>query len=175
MTQERGLLASEQLIKANKAVGDAFRTFRQAARASGPLDKQTVEFILMAGFAAAGHESPFKNHARRALEVGVRQSGAGTDGHADARRDFCAAGCREGVVLARRGRRRGQRREEKVAAAAPPPPDRSVGDAQETGETRGAVSQTRVFQLSPTSNSLAKYSASPPHGFLKYQYCCELT
>ena len=74
MTQERALLASEQLLKANKAVGDAFRAFRQAARASGPLDKQTVEFILMAGFAAAGHESPFKNHARRALEAGVAKA-----------------------------------------------------------------------------------------------------
>lgn len=65
------LPASEQLLRASKEVGDAFRAFRQAARTSGPLDKQTVEFILMAGFAAAGHESPFKNHARRALEAGV--------------------------------------------------------------------------------------------------------
>lgn len=71
MTQDRSLLASEQLLEANQTVGDAFRAFRQAARTSGPLDKQTVEFILMAGFAAAGHQSPFRNHARRALESGV--------------------------------------------------------------------------------------------------------
>lgn len=71
MAEERTLLASEQLLKANKAVGDTFRAFRQAARMSGPLDKQTVEFILMAGFTAAGHQSPFKNHAKRALEAGV--------------------------------------------------------------------------------------------------------
>ena len=69
--QHGGLLASEQLIKTNKAAGEAFRAFRQAARTSGPLDKQTVEFILMAGFAAAGNEGPFRNHARRALETGV--------------------------------------------------------------------------------------------------------
>ncbi len=74
MTQDRELLASEQLLKSDKDVGDAFRAFRQAVRTNGPLDKQTVEFILMAGFAAAGHESPFRNHARRALEAGVAKA-----------------------------------------------------------------------------------------------------
>ena len=55
------------------------------------------------------------------------------------------------------------------------PGGRSRDLCYEVSETREAVSQTRVFQVSSTTTSLAKYSASPPQGFLKYQYCCELT
>lgn len=71
MKQDEDRRASTQLKKSNAAVGAAFSDFRHMVRAAGPLDKQVVEFILMAGFFAGGHEVPFKNHAMRALKSGV--------------------------------------------------------------------------------------------------------
>ena len=65
------ILPSERLRKANQLVGDAFKTFRDLARDAGPLDRKTIEFITIAGFATAGHQEPFKNHVRRALQSGI--------------------------------------------------------------------------------------------------------
>lgn len=62
---------SGQLRKANKGVANAFKTFRDAARTSGPLDHATIELILIAGFATAGHQEPFKNHVLRARQSGI--------------------------------------------------------------------------------------------------------
>jgi len=63
--------ASTALSNANPEVGKIFSAFREAARKSGPLDHGTIELIQMSGFATAGHEGPFKNHATRALDRGV--------------------------------------------------------------------------------------------------------
>jgi alkylhydroperoxidase/carboxymuconolactone decarboxylase family protein YurZ len=71
MKRDEGVSPSGQLRRSNATVGSAFRSFRETARTAGPLDEQTVELILMAGFSAAGHQEPFKNHAMRALEAGV--------------------------------------------------------------------------------------------------------
>jgi alkylhydroperoxidase/carboxymuconolactone decarboxylase family protein YurZ len=65
------LQPSRRLKKANAVVGDAFQAFRDAARYSGPLDRATIELILIAGFATGGHEEPFKNHVARSLQAGV--------------------------------------------------------------------------------------------------------
>jgi alkylhydroperoxidase/carboxymuconolactone decarboxylase family protein YurZ len=71
MKRDEAMSPSGQLRKSNAAVAGAFRSFRETARTVGPLDKQTIELILMAGFSADGHQDPFKNHAMRALKSGV--------------------------------------------------------------------------------------------------------
>jgi alkylhydroperoxidase/carboxymuconolactone decarboxylase family protein YurZ len=71
MMDSETILPSGRLRKANERVGDAFKTFRDLARDAGPLDRGTIEFIMIAGFATAGHQEPFKNHVRRALQAGV--------------------------------------------------------------------------------------------------------
>ena len=68
---DKDLLPSGRLRQANECVADAFKTFRDAARAAGPLDRATIELIMIAGFATAGHQEPFKNHVRRALQSNV--------------------------------------------------------------------------------------------------------
>jgi alkylhydroperoxidase/carboxymuconolactone decarboxylase family protein YurZ len=70
---DKNLLPSGRLRKANESVADAFKTFRDAARAAGPLDRATIELIMIAGFATAGHQEPFKNHVRRALQSSVNK------------------------------------------------------------------------------------------------------
>lgn len=55
-------------------VGPAFKNFRAIVAEAGPLDRQTVELILMVSFAIAGIEKQFKIHARRAKEHGVAKA-----------------------------------------------------------------------------------------------------
>jgi alkylhydroperoxidase/carboxymuconolactone decarboxylase family protein YurZ len=71
MTSQKALTPSERLRSTNPAVSAAFQTFRDTARAAGPLDHGTVELILLAGFSVVGQQEPFKNHAMRALRSGV--------------------------------------------------------------------------------------------------------
>ena len=68
---DNSILPSVRLRNANAIVGDAFKIFRDAARDCGPLDRATIELIVIAGFAAAGYEEPFKNHVRRGLQAGI--------------------------------------------------------------------------------------------------------
>jgi alkylhydroperoxidase/carboxymuconolactone decarboxylase family protein YurZ len=71
MTAHSGLNPSGRLRQSDPTVAAAFQAFRDAARTSGPLDLATVELILLAGFATAGQQVPFKNHAMRALRSGM--------------------------------------------------------------------------------------------------------
>lgn len=62
---------SDQLKRVNADAGQAFKLMRQVLAASGPLDEETRELILLACFAAAGFEPSFKVHALRARLAGI--------------------------------------------------------------------------------------------------------
>ncbi len=65
------ILPSGRLREANELAGKAWQIFRDAARDSVPLDRATIELIIIAGFATGGHQEPFKNHVRRALQANI--------------------------------------------------------------------------------------------------------
>ena len=65
------ILPSGRLREASELTGKAWQIFRDAARDCGPLDRATIELIIIAGFATGGHQEPFKNHVRRALQANV--------------------------------------------------------------------------------------------------------
>ena len=65
------ILPSERLREASELAGKAWQIFRDAARDCGPLDRATIELIMIAGFATGAHQEPFKNHVRRALQANV--------------------------------------------------------------------------------------------------------
>jgi alkylhydroperoxidase/carboxymuconolactone decarboxylase family protein YurZ len=72
-----GLLArppSEYLRKESPAAGKVFRNLRDSLLASGPLDAETCELIVISGLAAAGFEDSFKIHSRRLLDMGTPMS-----------------------------------------------------------------------------------------------------
>lgn len=52
-------------------VAEKFHAMRQELYNTGPLDVQTRELIMAGAFATAGYEMPFKNHARRLVDMGV--------------------------------------------------------------------------------------------------------
>lgn len=61
---------SDQLKRVNAEAGDAFKLMRKAL-ASGPLDEETRELILLSSFACAGFEPSFKVHALKARISGL--------------------------------------------------------------------------------------------------------
>jgi alkylhydroperoxidase/carboxymuconolactone decarboxylase family protein YurZ len=64
------LIPSDYLRFVAPDVADAFKTMR-AHIASGPLDYETCEYVIIGCFALAGFEEPFRIHARRMLDNGV--------------------------------------------------------------------------------------------------------
>src|SRR3954454_7620472 len=71
MSVLHGKAPSEFLRVAAPSASEHWGAFRQELLTSGPLDAQTCELILIAGFATAGYEDLFKFHAGRLLEAGA--------------------------------------------------------------------------------------------------------
>ena len=65
---------SDQLKRVNAEVGDAFKIMRRAISASGPLNEETKELILISSFACVGFEPSFKVHALKARLAGISRS-----------------------------------------------------------------------------------------------------
>jgi alkylhydroperoxidase/carboxymuconolactone decarboxylase family protein YurZ len=61
---------SDQLKRVSSEAGDAFKLMRKAV-ASGPLDEETRELILLSSFACVGIEPSFKVHALKARMAGI--------------------------------------------------------------------------------------------------------
>ena len=65
------LTPMEYLAQYSSGASASFQELRKAVVNSGPLDANTCELIVLAGFATGRIESGFKTHAKRALDDGV--------------------------------------------------------------------------------------------------------
>jgi len=63
--------APDYVNSVNPTIAENFHTLRQSLYAAGPIDFTTRELIMIAVFATAGYEMPFKNHAVRLAKAGV--------------------------------------------------------------------------------------------------------
>ena len=64
------LIPSDYLATVAPEVAAKFKEMR-ACISKGPLDYETCEYVIVAGFAMAGFEEPFRIHATRMLGRGV--------------------------------------------------------------------------------------------------------
>ena len=63
--------AMEQVRGVAPASADAFKALRAALVEAGPLDRHTVELIVLGGLVGAGGARSFRTHALRLLDDGV--------------------------------------------------------------------------------------------------------
>lgn len=68
--ESRNLIPSDYLAEIAPDVAAKFKEMR-ACISNGPLDYETREYVIIAGFAMAGFEEPFRIHAKRMLDRGV--------------------------------------------------------------------------------------------------------
>jgi alkylhydroperoxidase/carboxymuconolactone decarboxylase family protein YurZ len=64
------LIPSDYLATVAPEVAIKFKEMR-ACISKGPLDYETCEYVIVAAFAMAGFEEPFRIHAKRMLDSGV--------------------------------------------------------------------------------------------------------
>jgi alkylhydroperoxidase/carboxymuconolactone decarboxylase family protein YurZ len=71
MSESLSRLPSQYLAQESPDAASRWRELRGAIRDSGSLDESICELLLVTGFAFAGYEDSFKEHARRAVAAGI--------------------------------------------------------------------------------------------------------
>ena len=71
MAKEIPAAPIEYLRKVSPTGAAGFKALREGIAKAGPLDYQTIEFILLGAFVATGYEDAIKIHAKRLIDLGV--------------------------------------------------------------------------------------------------------